>query len=73
MLARCACYLPRGVHRTPSHLPHFQFPDGSVGTPLQRLQCGLKLPPLPLGHRGGVHGLWSEAAYHSLAPLSHGP
>lgn len=73
MLARYLLSAPWGAATPPSHLPHFQFPDGSVGTPLQRLQCGLKLPPLPLGHHGGVHGLWSEAASHSLAPLSHGP
>lgn len=62
---------PDGCSQAPSYLPYFQLPDRSVGTPLQHLQCGLQLPPLPLGHHSGVHSLQPEAGHHPRPFLSH--
>lgn len=69
-LVGCAWYLPHGCSQTPSYLPHFQLPDSSVGTPLQHLQCGLQLLPLPLGHHSSVYSLWQEVACHPFPHLT---
>lgn len=63
---------PHGCSQT-SYLPHLQLPDSSVGTPLQRLQGGLQLPPLPLGHHSGVHSLGPEAGPHRCPPAEPHP
>lgn len=63
---------PQGCSQA-SYLAHFQLPDSSVGTPLQRLQCGLQLPPLPLRHHRGVHSLWPEAGSHCCPPTEPQP